>query len=100
MNWIASITRLAVTALCAGLLAGEAAAGQLAVPAPARDRLVVEVQCDCYSIGQQVAAERGGTLAKAQQTTKGGKEVCVIVVLLPGRDGSRPRRDQVVVPLN
>ena len=58
------------------------------------------MQSDCYSIGQQVAAERGGTLAKAQQSTKGGQAVCVIVVLLPGKDGGRPRRTQIVVPLN
>jgi hypothetical protein len=101
MKRIVSITRLGLTALCAaGLLAVQAVAAPLAVPAPGYGDVVVRVQSDCYSIGQQVAADRGGTLAKAQQTTKGGQAVCVIVVLLPGKDGGRPRRAQVVVPLN
>jgi hypothetical protein len=101
MKRIFMITRLGLTALCAaGLLATNAIAGPMATSAPERRDIVVRVQSDCYSIGQQVASDRGGTLAKATQTTKGGREVCVIVVLLPGKDGGRPRRDQVVVPLN
>ncbi|MBN9071516.1 MAG: hypothetical protein J0H34_07890 [Rhizobiales bacterium] len=57
-------------------------------------------EADCYSVGQQVAAENGGTLAKAQRATRGGREVCVIVVLVPARDGERPRRTEIVVPAN
>ncbi len=53
---------------------------------------------DCYSIGQQVAAQNGGTLAKASEASKGGQAVCVIVVLVPGKDGERPRRTEIVVP--
>ena len=55
---------------------------------------------DCYAIGQQVADQNGGTLAKASQATRGGQEVCVIVVLVPGKDGQRPRRSEIVVPAN
>jgi hypothetical protein len=55
---------------------------------------------DCYAIGQQVAEQYGGTLAKASQSTRGGQEVCVIVVLVPGKDGQRPRRSEIVVPAN
>ena len=40
----------------------------------------------------------GGTLAKASQQNRGGQTVCVIVVLVPGKDGQRPRRTEVVVP--
>ena len=53
---------------------------------------------DCYSVGEQVAAQYGGTLAKASQQNRGGQPVCVIVVLVPGKDGQRPRRTEVVVP--
>ncbi|OQM73601.1 hypothetical protein [Manganibacter manganicus] len=52
----------------------------------------------CYAIGQQVAAQKGGTLAKASQGSRGGQQVCVIVVLVPGKDGQRPRRTEIVVP--
>jgi hypothetical protein len=55
---------------------------------------------DCYSIGQQIAAEYGGQLANVSQTNRGGQPACVIVVLIPGKDGDRPRREEFVVPAN
>lgn len=55
---------------------------------------------DCYAVGQQVAAQNGGTLARASQSDQGGQPVCVIVVLVPGKDGKRPRRVEFVVPQN
>lgn len=55
---------------------------------------------DCYSIGQQIAAQNGGQLANVSQTEKGGQPACVIVVLIPGKDGGRPRREEFVVPAN
>ncbi|MGO4837274.1 hypothetical protein AB4144_34000 [Rhizobiaceae sp. 2RAB30] len=58
------------------------------------------VAADCYAIGQQVAAENGGTLAKASPSTQGGQAVCRIVVLLPAKAGERPRRAEFVVPQN
>lgn len=67
------------------------AAPSFVVPSPAQ-------AADCYSIGQQIAAEQGGTLAKASASSQGGQSVCVIVVLVPGKDGQRPRRVEVVVP--
>lgn len=78
----------------------------LAVPAeaaPRVDRMAVQsevmtVQSDCYAIGQQVAAQNGGTLARATLRNQGGRAVCVIVVVVPGRDGQRGRRQEFVVP--
>lgn len=58
------------------------------------------VQADCYAIGQQVAAQNGGQLARASAANRGGQQVCVIVVLVPGKDGQRPRRAEFVVPAN
>ncbi|MBA1142035.1 hypothetical protein [Mesorhizobium neociceri] len=86
MKTLRSHFRTATLALAAaGLLASQA------TPAAA---------ADCYAIGQQVAEQNGGTLAKASQSTRGGQEVCVIVVLVPGKDGQRPRRSEIVVPAN
>jgi hypothetical protein len=53
---------------------------------------------DCYAIGQQVAAQQGGTLAGASAENRGGTVVCHIVVLVPARDGERPRRVEITVP--
>jgi hypothetical protein len=86
-------------------LAGLVTAGALAavqapsVPASAASDGSYQVAAaDCYSIGEQVAAQNGGTLAKASASTQGGRSVCVVVVLVPGKDGQRPRRVEVVVP--
>lgn len=55
---------------------------------------------DCYGIGQQIAAQSGGQLANVREADQGGQPVCVIVVLVPGKDGGRPRREEFVVPAN
>lgn len=80
----------------AALAAAVALASSL--PGQAATEEIRLAQADCYAVGQQVAAENGGTLAKAQAVNQDGQTVCVIVVLVPGKDGQRPRRVQVVVP--
>jgi hypothetical protein len=84
-------------ALIAALLAF---APMLPADAAGRNKDVLVAQADCYAIGQQVAAQNGGTLARAQSANRGGQEVCVIVVLVPGKEGQRPRRAEFVVPAN
>ncbi len=53
---------------------------------------------DCYAIGQNPAAQEGGTLARADSVSEGGQEVCKIVVLVPAREGKHPRRAEFTVP--
>jgi hypothetical protein len=106
MNVLRTLLRNTILALAlAGLMAAQAIAmpragpaGQAGVPVPADS--FMRIASDCYSVGQQVAQQHGGTLAKASQSTQGGQPVCVIVVLVPGKDGKRPRRTEVVVPQN
>lgn len=91
--------KTAILALAAtGLIASQATALPVAMPEQASP--IILAASDCYAIGQQVAEQKGGTLAKASQSTRGGQAVCVIVVLVPGKDGQRPRRSEIVVPLN
>lgn len=98
MKTLRSHFRTATLALCAaGLLAAQASATPVAASGP--DEPIV-VAAECYAIGQQVAEQNGGTLAKASQSARGGQPVCVIVVLVPGKDGQRPRRSEIVVPRN
>lgn len=59
---------------------------------------IIRVAGDCAAIGQQVAAQQGGTLTKATAAVQNGAPVCIVVVLVPGRDGERPRRVEVAVP--
>ncbi|OHV87002.1 hypothetical protein [Mesorhizobium sp. ORS 3428] len=99
MKTLRSHIRTATLALAAaGLIVSQATA--MPVIEPSVDKPVVLAAGDCYAIGQQVAAQSGGTLAKASQSTRGGQQVCVIVVLVPGKEGQRPRRSEIVVPLN
>jgi hypothetical protein len=71
----------------------------LALPEVPSVDAFVNVSGDCYSMGMQEAARRGGQLARAEPETRGGRQVCVIVVLTPGKDGQRPRRDEIVIPM-
>lgn len=92
---------IASTVAAAFLATATAFAGAPARAAGAEWTDDVQVaQADCYSVGQQVAEQNGGTLAAAKEANRGGQTVCVVVVLVPGKDGQRPRRMEIVVPLN
>jgi putative hemolysin len=87
-----------VATLAVGAVSVALPAMAIPVTAPQRDGMVMPVASNCYAVGQEVAAQKGGTLAKASQSTRGGQAVCVIVVLVPGKEGQRPRRAEVIVP--
>lgn len=81
---------IAALTMTLGLFALQAAAQQ---PAP-----VQVAQADCYSIGLRVASDNGGELARAEPTTVNGQQMCRIVILVPGKNGERPRRTEFIVP--
>ena len=98
MNTKLPLLRALVAAVSLAALAVPGAA--LPLTAPRQAGPIVPVAGDCYAVGQQVANREGGTLANAQATSQGGRDVCVVVVLLPGKSGERPRRAEFVVPNN
>jgi len=55
---------------------------------------------DCTVVGQRVAKEQAGQLTKATASVQDGRNICVIVVIVPGKDGEKPRRVEMVVPAN
>lgn len=90
--------------MCLAALAGMPATPAAALPAVDRETAAPEqpvhlASGECYAIGQQIAAERGGQLANARVENRGGQQVCVVIVLIPAQDGQRPRRSEIVVPL-
>ncbi len=88
----------ALLAVTIGLLPVNA--GALPISVPQTSGLVVAAAGDCTAVGERVAASQGGQLAKATPSTQNGAPVCVVVVLVPGRNGERPRRVEVAVPNN
>jgi len=89
--------RILIAALALGFASAADAAPYQPVP-PAAPQVLVNVQANCNAVGQDLAQRNGGTLAKASLEQRGGRAVCVIVVLIPARDGQRPRREEFVVP--
>ncbi|MEX0955445.1 MAG: hypothetical protein WDZ83_09565 [Rhizobiaceae bacterium] len=82
-------------------LAPASAAGIFpAAPAVPENTLsVIQVQSNCAAVGQQVAAQQGGTLASVRAENRGGQTVCVGEVIIQGKDGERGRKIPFEVPL-
>ncbi|MDN2568001.1 hypothetical protein N1F89_17390 [Aquibium sp. A9E412] len=81
------------------VLAALAAVAAFAVaPLPASAQAFQLAAADCYSVGQRVARQNGGTLLNATAETQGGQTVCRVVVRVPGGEGKRPQRAEFVVP--
>jgi hypothetical protein len=66
-------------------------------PLPTGEEVQVAA-ADCYSIGQRIASQEGGQLHSANARSQGGQQVCVVVVVIPAKNGQRARRIEVVVP--
>ena len=84
-----------------GLVAAHAAAAAPLMagnPGDSGGPLVMAADADCYAVGEEKAAELGGTLAKARPDVDGETPVCLLVIVVPGQDGERPRRVEIVVP--
>ncbi|MGB6119739.1 MAG: hypothetical protein WBF87_16105 [Mesorhizobium sp.] len=74
---------------------GFAAAPVAPLAAPS---MTVPVQANCNAVAQQLGAQYGGR-AKGTLQDRGGKRVCVVVIVVDGKDGQRGERIQKEVPL-
>lgn len=54
---------------------------------------------NCWAVGESVAAQEGGELMNATPAASGGRQACVVVIVIRN-PGQPPRRVQRVVPLN
>jgi hypothetical protein len=80
--------------MVAGPMAGPFVRERAVPPARRGEELVA---LNCHGIGQRKAGEVGGQLAKATPVVKDGKEACQVVILIPAKNGSRPRRAEFVI---
>jgi len=72
----------------------------IAASAMALPSLAFAQNTDCTAIGQRVAAEQAGQLTKSTPTVQNGRNVCVVVVIVPGKGEEKPRRVEIAVPAN
>jgi hypothetical protein len=52
---------------------------------------------DCSGAAAQAAAQTGGQVLSVSSREEGGQTVCVVTVLVPGKDGGRPRKETVTI---
>lgn len=86
---------IATTLTFLPLIIGSMMSNVQAMPSNPWHSDIKTVSAKCTSIGKQVAEEQGGWLSRVTPTVQNGQAVCVIVVIIPAKDGERPRRVEV-----
>ena len=96
MKKLLAFTALSALTIAFGVLAfgPSAFAGPVRAEAGGSD-LAMPIELDCYLIGENLARQEGGELAKAVPVTQDGQAVCRIVILLPANEGEPPKRKEV-----
>ncbi|WP_208435298.1 hypothetical protein [Bartonella phoceensis] len=52
----------------------------------------------CAEVGRKVAAQENGVLVRSKPVVQDGKDMCMIVVVVPAREGEKLRRVEIFVP--
>lgn len=56
---------------------------------------------DCAAVAEKAAAEQNGRLVKVMPAKdKNGRDICVVIVSVPGSAGEKPRRVELAVSPN
>lgn len=65
-----------------------------------RDEDVFEIAAvSCSGAAADAAAQTGGQVLSVSSREQGGQTVCVVTLLVPGKEGGRPRKTTVTIPL-
>lgn len=51
----------------------------------------------CTEVGRNVATQEKGVLVRSKPVVQDGKDMCMVVVIVPARDGEKLRRVEVFV---
>ena len=79
-----------------GLLAGTA--GTVHAETISQDELLIAQAGSCFAVGQAEAQKQGGTLSSADEAIQNGQKVCRVVIVVPARNGARPKRLELILP--
>ncbi len=52
----------------------------------------------CAEVGRRVATQENGVLVRSKPVVQNGKDMCMIVFIVPAHDGEKLRRVEVFVP--
>ncbi|EJF87611.1 hypothetical protein ME1_01213 [Bartonella vinsonii subsp. arupensis OK-94-513] len=53
---------------------------------------------ECIEIGRGIAAQKSGVLVRSTPVVKEGRDMCVVVFIVPAHEGEKLRRVEVAVP--
>ncbi|GAA5103603.1 hypothetical protein [Bartonella jaculi] len=53
---------------------------------------------ECVEVGKKVAVQQSGVLVRSTPIVQDGRNICVVVVIVPAREGKKLRRVEVSVP--
>ncbi|WP_034988818.1 hypothetical protein [Bartonella senegalensis] len=52
----------------------------------------------CAKIGKEIASQKTAVLVRSTPVFQDGKDMCVVVVVVPAHDGKKLRRVEILVP--
>lgn len=55
---------------------------------------------ECAEVGKKVSTQKNGVLVRSKPVVQDGKDMCVIVIVIPAHDGEKLRRVEVSIPAN
>ncbi|MET3560159.1 hypothetical protein ABID39_000851 [Bartonella japonica] len=58
------------------------------------------VAAGCVEVGKKIATQENGVLVRLKPVVQDGKNMCMVVIVVPARDGEKLRRVEVFVPNN
>ncbi|WP_336276326.1 hypothetical protein [Bartonella sp. CB178] len=53
---------------------------------------------ECTKVGREIATQQRGVLLRSKSVVQDGRDMCVVVVVVPARDGKNLRRIEIFVP--
>ncbi len=53
---------------------------------------------ECAKVGKELATQKKAVLVRSTPVVQEGRDICLVVVVVPARDGKKLRRVEISVP--